>query len=225
MQNKGKQTTAENAVQSSNVGLSKRLPNHVDMTSLAELLSGTLRGQNVPLSQRTINPPNHSSPHTSALRDEPLWPRLRAHTQGHHGVSATGTGSTTVGSVQNRAFSKQGGEDGACMFALRSAKWLEGGGKERDVEEMSGAEGGAGGKAHQQLVFVKVSGGGTKLRDGTLQLTPHSAIVFDGSCEGVELKDLHINGMFWNLPCFLSLTKLTKLKARQHHVNRTPLFK
>ena len=156
------------------------------MTSFAELLSkGMFRGQDVPLKQRTIPPPWHSSAHTTTLRGEHLWPRLhrRARSGGDAAVSAL-----------DCAFSKQGCESGTCMFNLSSAEWLEGIGAAGNGDAASWGTAGEGG-SRPRMVIVKVSGVGTKVREGTLQLTPHTALVFDGSADtDVELKDIQFIG-------------------------------
>lgn len=91
------------------------------MTSLAELLSsGKFDGQKIPLRHRAIPVPTRSSFNSSELRHEALWPVVKASM--HADAESQGSSS----SEKIKRFSKQGEEDGACMFELRSATWLEG---------------------------------------------------------------------------------------------------
>lgn len=43
-------------------------------------------------------------------------------------------------------------------------------------------------------VLCKLSGAGTRLLNGTLELTSHTALILDSSCSGVHLSHLAITG-------------------------------
>lgn len=174
-----------------------------DLAGLADLLSGPLCGKDCPLGGRTIRAPRTSTPQCSHWLAANLWPReadvtYQSALAGLYHLAASNDHAQNTAEISVSPRTPDLGVRGRMARRAQSSvteKLLEDSKTAasrgfRNVHKLLKAPGLRGGEA----VVCVVTGGGTRLRDGTLKLPQNAVLLLDESCRGVSFQNVSFSG-------------------------------